>query len=381
MWNRLPAANLSQRIGSSWWVDARTVMVVALLFLGSNILIESVARATIDLHPGQEAGLSGDCIWDCSWYASIVTDGYQLEPSGHDKGDAANWNFFPAFPLIASGVKLLLHVPPQSALLITSKAFLLLSLFAFIRIIEQEVEPNSGLLAGFVLAFNPYIIYAHVGYTEPMYFFLCTMAFIALNRKHWLTSGIFGGILSATRVVGVGFALSYLTMSPKVLLKQDRSWPRYLLGLLICPLGLALFMMYLYYLVGDAFAFKHVIVAWGRRVTNPISYLETGLRVGGWERYFAVTAVFSLMMSTWLAFCRRFQYAIFLAIVTLVPLSTGIDALPRYVWWQTPLLLGIVELLSKNKLICAVYLITSIGWAMFVTVSWFGGAGLWTHPV
>jgi len=36
-------------------------------------------------------------------------------------------------------------------------------------------------------------------------------------------------------------------------------------------------------------------------------------------------------------------------------------------------LLGIVELLSKNKLICAVYLITSVGWAIFMTVSWFGG--------
>jgi hypothetical protein len=345
-------------------------MVVALLFLGSNILVESVARATIDLYPGQEASSSGHCIWDCNWYASIVDGGYQLEPSAEGQ---TNWNFFPAFPLVASGVKFLLHVSPQSALVITSKAFLLLSLFAFIKIIKQEVDPNSGLLAGFVLAFNPYIIYAHVGYTEPMYFFLCTMAFIALNRENWLTSGIFGGILSATRFVGVGFALCYLTVFPKVLVKQDQLWPRYLLGLLICPFGLALFMTYLYYLVGDAFAFKHVIVAWGRRVANPISYLEMGLWAGGWERYFAITAIFSFMMSAWLAFCRRFQYAIFLAIVTLPVVSTGIEAMPRYIWWQMPLLLGIVELISENKLICAVYLIVSIGWAIFMTVSWFGG--------
>jgi hypothetical protein len=79
------------------------------------------------------------------------------------------------------------------------------------------------------------------------------------------------------------------------------------------------------------------------------------------------------MMSAWLAFRRRFQYAVFLAIVTLPAVSIGVGSLPRYVWWQMPLLLGIVELLSKNKLICAVYLITSVGWAIFMTVSWFGG--------
>ena len=160
--------------------------VVALLFLASNVLVESVRRSAIYLYSGHDAS----CIWDCVWYNSIVTKGYLPEPIPH-AGGQANWAFFPAFPLVASGVKFLLHVSPPSALVITSKAFLLLSLFAFIRIIEQEAQPNSGLLAGSVLAFNPYIIYAHVGYTEPMYFFLCTMAFSALNRNSWLTSGIF----------------------------------------------------------------------------------------------------------------------------------------------------------------------------------------------
>ena len=328
MWNRPPAANLSRRIASFARVDARTVMIVALLFLGSNVLVESVARVTIDLNPGQKASLSGSCIWDCGWYASIVTGGYDVGPHYDGGSYVANWAFFPAFPLVASGLKLLLHVSPQSALVITSKVFLLLSLFAFVKIVEQEIGPNSGLLAGFVLAFNPYIIYAHVGYTEPMYFFLTTVAFISLNRKNWLTSGIFGGILSATRFVGVGFVLSYLTMFPKVSLKHDRSWPPYLLGLLICPLGLALFMTYLYYLVGDAFAFKNVQVAWGHReLPNPISYLATGLWAGGWQRYFAITGIFSFMMSAWLAFRRRFQYAAFLAIVTLLPVSVGVGRL------------------------------------------------------
>ena len=121
MWNRPPAANLLRRIASFARVDARTVMIVALLFLGSNVLVESVARVTIELNSGQKASLSGSCIWDCAWYASIVTGGYDVEPH-YDGG--ANWAFFPAFPLVASGLKLLLHVSLQSALVITSKVFL-----------------------------------------------------------------------------------------------------------------------------------------------------------------------------------------------------------------------------------------------------------------
>ena len=98
MWNRPPAANLSRRIASFRRVDARTVMIVALLFLGSNVLVESVARVTIDLNPGQKASLSGSCIWDCGWYASIITEGYQMGPND-DKGTMSRTGHFsPPFP-------------------------------------------------------------------------------------------------------------------------------------------------------------------------------------------------------------------------------------------------------------------------------------------
>ena len=96
MWNRPPAANLLRRIASFARVDARTVMIVALLFLGSNVLVESVARVTIELNSGQKASLSGSCIWDCAWYASIVTGGYDVGP--HYDGAARTGHFSPPFP-------------------------------------------------------------------------------------------------------------------------------------------------------------------------------------------------------------------------------------------------------------------------------------------
>lgn len=46
------------------------------------------------------------CSWDCDWYLGIVKVGYQLQPEGHDAGDAANWAFFPLFPLLTRALAL-----------------------------------------------------------------------------------------------------------------------------------------------------------------------------------------------------------------------------------------------------------------------------------
>ena len=76
-------------------------------------------------------------------------------------------------------------------------------------------------------------------------------------------------------------------------------------------------------------------------------------------------------MSIWLAVRRRYDYAIFLAFATLVPLSSGLASMPRFVFWQMPFLLGLVEVLSKNSIIKLVYLAFSAAMAAFMTVSWF----------
>ena len=218
--------------------------------------------------------LSKMCTWDCGWYASIVNEGYHVKPHFHPKGDAANWAFFPAFPLFAKILSLLAGISAPLSLIIASKLFFFFSLLTFIVLAEVEFGAESKVIAGFVLAFNPYSVYAHVGYAETLYFFLTTLAFLLIRSRKYVLAGMAGAILSATRFASIFFFFSYFIHVVRVMRSPTATqWPPLLLGLMIIPLGLATFMVYLHFHIGDALAFMHVQVAWGAH----------------WKSYFGIT--------------------------------------------------------------------------------------------
>jgi hypothetical protein len=349
-------------------------VLAIVLFLASTAFVELFARLAVLEYGASSATAVDACKWDCGWYSTILVEGYHLEPTMHPEPDTANWAFFPAFPIVAKLLSVGTGAAAALSLVLTSKFFLLLGLFAFVTAAGEEIGPDARLLAGIFVAFNPYVIYAHAGYTESLYFLMTTVAFLALRRTNWIWAGIAAGMLSGTRLVGILFCVSYLAVVRQFAgaAKRD-SWPRYVLGLLLSGLGLALYMVYLYFHVGDALAFTHIQVAWGRSIQNPMAVLSGGLQAGGWERYFALVALASVLMSLWFGFRGRYHYAIFLAGATLLPLATGLGSIPRYVFWQMPFLIGLVDLFSERRLAGAIYLAFSIAMSGFVILSWFSG--------
>ncbi len=362
-------SNSSKRILSQNW---RNIIFALLLAIASSFLVDMFSRVAALEYEAPPFSAAILCQWDCGWYSSIVADGYHRNPVAHTKGDAANWAFFPAFPLFTRAVALTTGVSAQFALVLASKFFLFLSLWAFLVLVEKELGADAKLAAGLVVAFNPYIIYAHAGYTETLYFFLTTLSFLFLHTGRFILAGMAGALLSATRLVGIVFLVPYLLNSSKFFREKNlQSYvPAFLLGSLLVPLGLGLYMAYLHSHVGDALAFKNVQVAWGRSVENPFAILIAGLSVSGWERFFALSALASLVMSIWLVIQRRLDYAFFLVIVTLIPLSTGLWSMPRYIFWQMPFLFGMVIIFMKNRLLGGVYLVFSGGVGAVVVVSW-----------
>jgi hypothetical protein len=108
-------------------------------------------------------------------------------------------------------------------------------------------------------------------------------------------------------------------------------------------------------------------------IGNPLEVLVRGFDTGGWDRYFAVLASLGLAMSLWHLARRRMSYAVFLAVVILIPLATGIQGIPRYLFWQVPFLLGIVELLGRQRLLFSLYLAFSAAFSSLFIVSWLTG--------
>jgi hypothetical protein len=132
-------------------------------------------------------------------------------------------------------------------------------------------------------------------------------------------------------------------------------------------------MVYLYFQVGDALAFMHVQVAWGRELQSPVSVALGGWKQGGWNRYFVLCAALGLGIGGWLFWRKRYGYSLFLIGTILVPLATGVASLPRYVFWQFPFLFGLVDLLSLNQTLKSVFLAFSTAMAGFMILSWFAG--------
>lgn len=343
------------------------------LFVASSIFFYLFARLSIE-YGGSDVSLAGACTKDCDWYATIIQDGYHLEPVAHPKRDAANWAFFPAFPLAAKLISTLGGYSPDAALVITGKLFFLGCIFVFLVAARRELGLEARYPAGILVAFNPYLVYAHAGYSEPLYFLLTAMAFVAAGSRRWVMAGLAAGALSATRLVGALFGIALLIeIWRSGALANRRSWPTLLLALLLCPLGLALFMAYLHVHLGDALAFKHVQVAWGREISNPLQNLADGLalRLGGWSVYFTLCAAAAIGVSASLAWRGRYGHAAFLLGAILVPLSTGLISLPRYVFWQFPFLFGVLEIVSKSKLTALGYVVFSSATAGLMVVAWF----------
>lgn len=355
-------------------ITTNRIVYALVLTILSSVFVEMFIRVGALEYTDSQPFQWSMCRWDCGWYASIVNEGYSLEPNGHPKGDAANWAFFPTFPLFAKFISLLAEISAPLSLIIASKLFLFFSLWTFIALAEEELGGESKLIAGFVLAFNPYIVYAHAGYTETLYFFLTTLAFLLMRKRKYVLVGMAGALLSGTRFVGICFLFSYIINMVKVFrISPAMQWSSLLLGLMIIPLGLAIFMVYLRFHVGDALAFKHVQVAWGGSIGNPITIVLNGLSAGGWQRYYASIALGALGISAWLTLIRKYDYAVFLLIAILVPLSVRLQSMPRYVFWQMPFLFGILELMLRNRALFPLYLVFAGGVGGFVILSWATG--------
>jgi hypothetical protein len=276
-----------------------------------------------------------------------------------------------------------LRLSSPVSLVVASKLALLFSIYGFLLLLRnQTTSTTERFLAGSLVAFNPYIIYGHAGYSEPLYFAFLAFAFYVASRQWWIISGLMGGLLSATRMVGFLFSVPYTMMSLGG--NSWRGWWRKidstkLIGLLLCPLGTAFYMLYLYRRTGDALAQVHIHIAWvGTQFSNPLQALWVPLHKHHWPRVWAGMAITGLLASVWLVKLRKSELGIYLGLSIVVALLGGSRAgdlygMPRYIWWQPPFLYAIYIGLKRYSAWWPVYLAFSSGIAAFVIIGWFTG--------
>jgi hypothetical protein len=243
--------------------------------------------------PGFDLLFSRLTKWDAVHYISIAVGSYGQSHPGLDPIEARP-AFFPLYPGIvrvfsgfAASRGLALIVAYVVSLACFFGALTLLHRLTTIEVGERLARPTLMLLA-----FFPAALFYGIPYSESLFLLLAVSAFLAARTGHWALAGIVLALASASRfpglllVVPVAIIYLYGPRSDATPEFDDGLWPRYRLRwnmawLLLAPVGLIAFSVYLHFAVGNALAWNDAQAVFGRHTVDPFSGAWAGVREAG----------------------------------------------------------------------------------------------------
>jgi hypothetical protein len=78
--------------------------------------------------------------------------------------------------------------------------------------------------------------------------------------------------------------------------------------------------------------------------------------------------------SAWLAQQRKIEMAVFLALCILLPATAEVGGMPRFVWWQPPMLYAVFLLLKRYPRLQMIYAAFAGGMAATMVFLWSIGS-------
>ena len=340
------------------WKDAAWVFVLSrlviliLTFLAVSLLPAHQALNPINCFTNTRACVLSWMRFDVFSYIDIARRGYV---------NARATAFFPLFPA-------LLRFPGASlggsvadyyvAGIILSNIFFFFALVVLYLLVDELFDTSIARTSLFYLAFAPYALFFFIGYTEALFILLCILAFFCLQKAintqkliYWLLAGISGFFAALSRSQGVLLAVPFLI----VFLQQylfarkfpETTWREKILAfspIVLIPLGVGVYMLYLWHTKGDPLLFsKGEALSWGRKLTPPwISvgqavralFKPDSLQIQNILNLASLVGVLIALIIGWKRLPLHYTvFAILLMIFPLLyPLGTadGLTGLPRY---------------------------------------------------
>lgn len=338
------------------------IAYIFLLFFSTRFILTTIgvfARAFLGRQYGkqfiwsQQTWLDLWGVWDSFWYMDIAENGYSEVGRNFLSPDQANYAFFPLYPLLMRFLGTVLGNRYYLAGVIISNICIIVSSILLYKLVQLDSDEKTALQSvKYLFLFPTAFIFSGV-FTESLYLCLVLLCFYLARTKKWMLVGIAGFFLALTRSLGVLMIvpLTYEYLKEKKFrLNQVRLNS---LFLLFIPLGLLVFAVYNFFLAGDFLAFKDIQAAWNREMSDPFTAIISGFQQGLFKSDFkklleaAFTAVSLLLL---IAFFRKvqFSYWLFAMFSILVPLTGGVDSIPRYVLPVFPLFILLAKL-SKNR--------------------------------
>jgi hypothetical protein len=285
------------------------LLLTALLFwYASSLLVLLSAcygfeRTSLEaVHPSSVTRvdlLSSFASWDGVWYVTIASNGYDW-----DTDQLSSVAYFPAYPALATVVRMLTGCRTECALVIVSHGallgcFVLLANYIRERFPAASVDlPEYSLLA---LGLFPTTFWMRMCYTESLFLFTVLLSMLGMLRgwKPFWIAGVIG-FATATRSSGVALVPVFwwwmwrerlvVSCSAKTPACAERkatvlAMLQSLLYLPVCIWGLLAYMLFLYLSFGEPLAFMQTQSHWDERT---MTFGEKLLKLATLEPFWAV---------------------------------------------------------------------------------------------
>ena len=258
----------------------QAILVIGVTFVASRLLLALIAlvvegslplsapRPTFSASPIL-ASLTGS---DSVFLLGIARDGYHAAPIHESYLD---WAFFPLYPLVVRISSVVTFGNIALAGLLVSNVATVAAAWLMYRFGVPRFGHRRALLATVYLLIAPGAVAFGMAYTDSLFLLLGLAAFMAAERGRWGWMGVAYALATLTRLPGVLLGIPLLLI---VVRAEGRSW-RSALPLLLGPLALGTFTVYLWQSFGVWFAYLQAQVAWN----NPAGTVASGELPSGTE--------------------------------------------------------------------------------------------------
>lgn len=343
------------------------------LFVGWRLILFLFLFLAIRLIPLQQDFLGGRMAnylenpWLWAWvnfdgehYLAIAQEGYR----------PLTYFFFPVYPMLVKALSVIggFRRPDFLAfagLLISNISFFI-ALVGFYKLVKLDKPTRIAKLAVLLLLLFPTSFFFASFYTESLFLALVVWSFYFARRGNFLLAGALGGISTATRILGLALipalALEAWKGGKKNLLQK-------ILGVLLVPVGLFIYMYFLKMKTGDPFEFLNTISVFGEQRSSELILLPQvfyrylfkilpNLNYSSFPTVFttvleiATAAIFFVLAI--ISFVKtRLSYAVYFLIAYLIPTFSGsFSSFPRYALILFPaFILGAVLIASRPKVL------------------------------
>lgn len=334
------------------------------------------------------------CHWDCSWYVNVAEGGYDSIARHWETGAGANWAFFPLLPIVIRLGHMIIGADYVIIAIVTSQCLFFVSLLLFHTYAKGLSLPSPSFfprIATIFLAVWPYSAYFQAPMSESLFLPLSVMMFLFARNERWVSAGVSGALLSATRIVGLAavpvIALFVLQRrSVKSFIRFEKGTERALLGMGLGGVGAGLFALYLHYHIGDALAFLHIQTAWNRSFKWPwmliLDELNPNFAVSSpyvLHVYYTVIALSALYLLVVLIRYKLWAEALFSFIAVLMVLMSGsLVSTPRLLGGMFPFVIAVsifANTVARGFLVFIFALIADV--SVWVALFLEGNIGAW----